>query len=88
MKICSDVSCNSSSKIYQINIEIQNVLSVQLTRLQVISAFPASISLFKVYNENTRRCWRRSGTFIVNFEQTSHNGSGVSIIDSIQLNAG
>ena len=32
-----------------------------------------------------RRQWRRSGIFIVNFEQTSH---GISIVDFKQVNAG
>ena len=64
---------------------------------------PAGIYLFKVNNRDTlimckicskliiktpERChWRRSGVFIVNFEEISHC-SGVSVVDFEQLNAG
>ena len=33
--------------------------------------FPGSIYLLNVNNRNTRRYWRRSGVFIVNFEHIS-----------------
>ena len=64
----------------------------------------ANILLFKANNGNTsimseiiskltiktqeQRHWRRSGVFVVNFEQISHIANGVSISDFEQIHAG
>ena len=43
----------------------------------------------KITRKTAEWCqWLRSGVFIVNFKQISHNFSGVSIVDFEQLNAG
>ena len=36
------------------------------------ASLPAGNYMFRVNNRNTRRHWRRSGVFIVNFEHISH----------------
>ena len=72
------------------------------TQVAFSTFFPAGIYFFKVGNGNTRtmwnlfkvnnkdtpdrRHWRRSGVFVVNFEQTS-NCSGVSIVEFEKLSA-
>ena len=38
----------------------------------ILNLNPANNYMFKVNNRNTRRHWRRSGIFIVNFEHISH----------------
>ena len=42
--------------------------------------------MFKINNKNTRRLWRRSSVFIVNFEHISHLFPGISVVYFEQVN--
>ena len=70
-----------------LSISVSLKLIVQLSRpdLKLKTIYTTNIYLFKVNNRNTgeirskltiktpkRRCWRRSGVFIVNFEHNLH----------------
>ena len=63
--------------------------SLPSRHLPVLETLEQGVKYVKVNNKDTRRHWRRSGVFIVNFEDISHLVLVcVSIVNFEQENAG